>query len=346
MDEKLNWGKLVILNQKGQMVFSQPSNQLVTNFCQWKINGHIRYSYLQWSPAAFQDLANLGSARHVVILDSAMNKINEIHLLPYQDIKVNKGEDLNQHDFILLSDDHYIALATYQKQVNNIPASVPHSPKAKIGASIIQEVNKGKVVWQWDATNFPELYITSEHRNNFLDTVNTLDYVHINSIFIDGRDSNLLVSFYNSSQIVKIDRHSGKILWRLGGKNSDFKLEPNQVFYFQHNVSLIDSGHTILMLDNSSLKFRPSSRILEFKLDEFNKKVLAFKSYNIPEPFASHRGSVQLVDDNYLICGGSAGYILEVNRKTSKKIMELKSNKGFYRAFFTTDVTGLKKDNF
>ena len=341
MDEKLNWGKLVIIDQKGKMIFSQPTNQLITNFCQWKINGHILYSYMQWSPAAYQDLATLGSARHVVILDSAMNKINEIHLLPYQDIKVSRGEDLNQHDFILLSCNHYIALATYGKLVDNIPASVPHSPKSKIGASIIQEVDMGKVVWQWDATNFPEFYIASEHRNNYMDTVNTQDYMHINSIFIDGRDSNLLVSFFNSSQVIKIDRHNGKILWRLGGKNSDFKLEPNQVFYYQHHVTLIDSGHTMLMLDNGSPKFRPSSRILEFKLDELNKKIVAFKSYNIPEAFISHRGSVQLVDDNYIICGGSAGYVLEVNRKSSKEIMKLKSNKGFYRAFFTTDVTGL-----
>ena len=53
------------------------------------------------------------------------------------------------------------------------------------------------------------------------------DYFHVNSIEID-HDGNLLVSARNTHTIYKISRRTGKILWRLGGKRSDFTLGPRR----------------------------------------------------------------------------------------------------------------------
>ena len=46
------------------------------------------------------------------------------------------------------------------------------------------------------------------------------DFFHINSVDLDG-DGNLLVSGRSTHTVYKLDR-SGAILWRLGGKRSDF----------------------------------------------------------------------------------------------------------------------------
>ena len=54
---------------------------------------------------------------------------------------------------------------------------------------------------------------------------NDWDYVHLNSIGVDP-DGNLLVSSRNTHTIYKIDRSSGQIIWRLGGKHSDFDARP------------------------------------------------------------------------------------------------------------------------
>ena len=78
------------------------------------------------------------------------------------------------------------------------------------------------------------------------------------------------------------------------------------------------------------------SRVDEFRLDEVNKKVLDFKSFDIPEPFTQYTGSVQKMGDEYFIGGGTANYILEINYVTGQKIMEFKGNLATYRAFKLT----------
>ena len=49
------------------------------------------------------------------------------------------------------------------------------------------------------------------------------DYFHINSIDVEP-NGNFLVSARNTHTVYEIDRKTKKVLWRLGGKKSDFKL--------------------------------------------------------------------------------------------------------------------------
>ena len=212
-----------------------------------------------------------------VLLDSALNEIKKIRLIPHNDIVLNHRQGLDLHDIILLSEHHYFTMAYYEKQVSNIPDSVKHAAGVKILAPMIQEVINDKVVWQWDGSNYPEFYATGADVNNFTDTLHTQDYLHMNAMFLDPRDSNLILSMRKPMQVVKISRTTGEVLWRLGGKNSDFKLTDEQDFIGQHNVSLLPDG-TLLLLDNGDLTQRKSSRIVELKLDEKNRKIVSFSA--------------------------------------------------------------------
>ena len=53
------------------------------------------------------------------------------------------------------------------------------------------------------------------------------EYFHVNSAEIPP-DGNFLISARNTSTIYKIDRPTGKIIWRLGGKNSDLQARPGR----------------------------------------------------------------------------------------------------------------------
>ncbi len=337
----LQYGKLVIIDLKGRLVLERQINGVVSDFRQWKINGHTRYSYMVYDSAAYQAMAPIGAARRAVLLDSALNEIRQIHLLPYGDIDNSKKQGLDHHDIIMLSDNHYIAMAMYVKSADNIPVYLTHSSKTMIAAPLIQEVNNDTVVWQWDGSKYPEFYVNSTLGNKFYDTTGPHDYAHINSLIIDPRDSNLIVSLHNTNQVIKISRKDGTILWRLGGLNSDFALTADQVFLRQHHATLTDSNQTLLLLDNGEKAARPYSRILEFRLDEVNKKVVSFRAYRIPAAFAGTRGSVQKAGDRYYICGGSANYVLEVNNITGEKIMEIKTNQPLYRAYMVDDIKGI-----
>lgn len=50
---------------------------------------------------------------------------------------------------------------------------------------------------------------------------NYLNWTHGNSIEVD-HDDNIIVSNRAMSEIIKIDRYSGDIIWRLGGPMNDF----------------------------------------------------------------------------------------------------------------------------
>ncbi|MCD6012046.1 MAG: hypothetical protein K0Q79_1908 [Flavipsychrobacter sp.] len=341
----LEYGKIVIISLKGEKVYEQQVKGIVSDFRQWNINGQIRYSYMVHDSAAYQVLAPVGSARKAVIMDSALHVIKEVRLLPFNDVRTDKRQGLDHHDLIMLSDDHFITMAYHIKTVNNIPAYLPQSPKTQIAAPLIQETINNVVVWQWDGSQYPELYENSTMGNKFYDTTGPQDYVHMNSMFIDPHDSNLIVSMHNTNQVLKINRRTGAIVWRLGGRNSDFELTAEQVFLRQHHATLTDNGQTLLLLDNGEKSARAYSRILEFQLDEQNKKITAFKAYRIPAPFAGTRGSVQKIDGKYLICGGSANYVLLVDSKSGEKIIELKTNQPLYRAYFVTDITGIPQSN-
>ena len=51
--------------------------------------------------------------------------------------------------------------------------------------------------------------------------VTVRDYAHLNSIEMMA-DGNLLLSFRHLSQVMKVDRATGEVMWRLGGVRSDF----------------------------------------------------------------------------------------------------------------------------
>jgi arylsulfate sulfotransferase len=324
---------LAIIDEQGRLLKSKVFPTDVYCLRRWGSGPNVRYTYMRNDLTAYHIPVINQSAGYFVIADSNLNRIRKVRMLPYKDITTEKREGLDLHDFIYFSDDHYLILIYYEKEVTNIPRNVVPSGKADVVACVLQEIDHNKVIWQWDATDYPELYGLSHHDNDFA-SGKPCDYMHVNSMIIDPRDSSLIVSYRNANQILKIDRKTGNIVWRLGGDNSDYKLDTNQVFLLQHDVTLVDSNQTYLLFDNGGEKKRPYSRILEMRLDEANKKVTSFKAFNIPEPFSKLMGCVQKHGDNYFICGGTGSYLLEINYKTGKKIFELLTNqKWCYRAY-------------
>src|SRR5579872_3145579 len=115
-----NLSSIIIMNPDGQVLFQRQMDGIIYDFRQWHDNGRTFYSYAINNNV--DSLANkLSSCGHIVILDSALNEIKQIHLRSYGDIVVNKKQDLDLHDFIMFSGNHYITMASYPKTVSNIP---------------------------------------------------------------------------------------------------------------------------------------------------------------------------------------------------------------------------------
>ncbi len=325
-------GVLAILNQKGYVLKEKKVPLRIENFQKWNINGIIRYTYLQTSGSYMLNGVASTEEGYDVVLDSNLNEINRFSLLPYETVDTAGDNKLDMHDFILLGDNHYMAISYRVENPTNIPDSLHPASNVSVIACLIQEVNNGQVVFQWDGTDYPELFSSSVENNNFSDSVNTLDYMHMNSICIDPRDNNIICSFRNLNEIIKINRTTGAIMWRLGGDRSDFALTSDEVFLRQHYARLTDNNQTLIFVDNGQQQERAYSRIVQFQLDENSKTVTGFTAYKIPDKFIQYAGSVLKQNGNFFIGGGSASYALQINYTTNDVLLRINQNYSSYRA--------------
>ena len=93
------------------------------------------------------------------------------------------------------------------------------------------------------------------------------DYAHTNSVNLDT-DGDFLMSARNTWAVYKIDRETGRIRWRLGGKKSTFRLPRAARFAWQHDVHRRATARS-RVFDNSAFPpVRKFSRALALRLDE------------------------------------------------------------------------------
>lgn len=327
-----NPSKLMILDKNGKTIWQKTIPVAAINFKKWQQNGKTRYSYMEFDSSAEQ-LSQGILPTTAVLLDESFQEIKRVRLLPFNGRTANDPSATDAHEFIYLDDNHFITLNYYQKTVNNIPASLNPVANCKVVAPIIQEIVDGEIAWEWDASNYPALYLASVEGNAFSNAGVVHDYIHMNAVYVDPTDNNLICSMRNLNQVIKINRADGHIMWRLGGSDSDFPLTGEMKFLRQHHATLTDNNKTLLLYDNGEATERPFTRVLEFQLNEAAKTVNSFKAFTVPQGiFSQYMGSVQKRGDTYFIGCGSVPKIMEVNYVNNKInfLMNLPNNS--YRA--------------
>lgn len=297
-------------------------------------DGQVRYSYHIAKAIPF--LEGVGYTEgEIRVLDESYEQIDTIKLHSNKDIL--SGFPAENHDFILIDDKHYIISAYVGKTVWNIPSEISQGGDGpQVVASILQEVKDNKVIWQWDSTDYPQFYQASLESNNFINDIQQwADYVHFNSMVIDPEDNNLICSFKNLNSIIKINRLTGEIMWVLGGALDEFGLTKEQMPSRQHYARLTKEGN-ITIFDNGNEYER--SRVLEYSIDEINKRLIDFNEYIKEGHFSPWAGSAQKIDDNIFLVGWGGGITegpnaTEYDFEKGKVLFEIKfeNNTSTYR---------------
>jgi hypothetical protein len=141
------------------------------------------------------------------------------------------------------------------------------------------------------------------------------DYFHVNSVDLDT-DGNFIVSGRNTSAVYKIRRSDGAVLWRLGGKKSDFSQAKGVSFHWQHDALRNPDG-TITIFDNDAMPPRAKmSRALVLDVNEDAKTAQLVRSYSHPARLLSpHQGNVQELPNGDVFVGwGGVPYFSEFTR--------------------------------
>ena len=179
-------------------------------------------------------------------------------------------------------------------------------PEAIVLDVVIQELDPdGNLVWEWrglDHFSFDEVFARRFLRR---EPPTFVDYVHANGLAVD-LDGNVLLSSRNISEITKIDRETGEIIWRMGGTESvtnefTFIDDPQNGFSFQHMPIVLENGN-LLLYDNGNRHETPISRALEYEIDEEARTATLVWSYQDGGYYAS-RGSVQRLENGNTLIG-------------------------------------------
>ncbi len=237
------------------------------------------------------------------------------------------------HEFLITPED--TALLTAYAAV---PADLSAIGGSEYGAAwdgIVQEVDieTGEILFEWHSLD--HVGVEESHVAPPEDPDYGHDYFHINSIDVD-HDENLLISARNTCASYKIERASGEVMWRLGGKESDFEMGEGTETAYQHDARRQEDG-TITIFDNGAHPaVHEQSRAILLRLDEEDMSVTLLQEYASPEKILStSQGNAQVLPNgNVLVGWGSAPFVSEFSPDG-----ELLMNAGFppecesYRAF-------------
>jgi hypothetical protein len=163
---------------------------------------------------------------------------------------------------------------------------------------LVQEIDlhTNRVVFSWSAAR----HIPLDESMVKPPASGSWDPYHLNSISEDS-DGNLLVSSRHTSTIYKVDRRNGRIIWKLGGKHSSFKVSPSATFYYQHDAQRQADG-TITLFDNHStdqdLHRGPISSGKQLRLDTKRMTATLVREYRHPaggEGTATSQGNLSIL---------------------------------------------------
>lgn len=291
----------LILDNRGEPVWFRPmAHPTAMNFRVQRYRGE---DVLTW----WEGKVNAGYGGGTgLILDHEYRRIARV--------KAGNGYDSDLHEFIVTSRNTALVSIYLDRVID--ATSIGGPVDGRVVEGVIQEIDirSGRVLNEWHSLDHIAL---DESLLPYGTETGGFDYLHLNSIAVDT-DGHLLVSARHTSTVYKIDRKSGAVIWRLGGKKSDFAMGPGATFNFQHDARRHEDG-TITVFDNGA--FAPPgvgaveafSRPLRLQVDMTAMTATLAGVYEPPSPrLAIAMGDLQQLPGGGAFVGwGTAGSFTE-----------------------------------
>jgi hypothetical protein len=214
------------------------------------------------------------------------------------------GYEGDHHEFLITPED--TALITIYSKVERDLSGVGGPVGGVVLDGIVQEIDieSGEVLFEWHSL---------EHIGLEESYYAPYDYFHINSIDVYDED-HLLISARRTCAVYKVDRKTGEVVWRLGGKKSDFKMGTGVRTTLQHDARRNADG-TITIFDNGDVNRGDQSRAIMIEVDEDKMSASLVREYTHPDGLLSDtQGNVQVLPKGNILVGwGSAPFFSEFN---------------------------------
>jgi hypothetical protein len=296
----------------------------------------IYYTKLQGRPQDFklQDNGYLSYYYNIdhkyLSMDSSYNVID--------DYSCGNGYSTDGHELRVLENGHAFLLSYDPQIVDMSQIVLGGNTEAVVIGLIVQELDTAKnVIFQWRSWDHFDILDCDTNQVDL--RADEIDYVHGNAIGIDN-DGNILISCRHFNEITKINRQTGYIIWRLGGKNNQFVFVNDPIgFTDQHSIRQLDNGN-ITLFDDGNYHNPPFSRGIEYEIDEESHMVTLLNNYrHNPDISTKFMGHMQKLNNGHALVSWSftfSDYLLtefDNNLNTALEITTPANNLVTYRAF-------------
>jgi hypothetical protein len=197
----------------------------------------------------------------------------------------------------------------------------------------IQEIDMrtGLVRWEWHSLD----HVAVAESENSPSPGTPWDWFHINSIDVEpGGD--LFISARTTWAGYQIERGGGRILWRLGGSHSSFRMGPGTKTAWQHDGRILPDGEVTFFDDGSNPPEHAQSRGVRIALDFATHEAHLRRAYTHPGPLlADSQGNMQTLAGGNAVVG--YGAVPEISEYAPGGTLlfdaHLPYDMTFYRAF-------------
>jgi hypothetical protein len=234
---------------------------------------------------------------------------------PLRTIEARDGYTADQHELILTPRGTALYTSTKVVKMDLRPYGGPED--GAISSPQIQEVDldTGALVFTWSPIDHIDLAESEQPAATATASGDVWDAFHVNSIQESDDGSSLLVSMRNTWTVYKIDKRSGAVQWRLGGRKSDFAMGSGAAFAWQHDARWLSEDRITLFDDGCcELDAEPPvpaeqvSHGLTLTLDEGRRTASATASYfHDPPASVASQGNVQTLPNGDVFVGWGAG---------------------------------------
>ncbi|QUH06484.1 aryl-sulfate sulfotransferase [Saccharopolyspora erythraea] len=304
-------GGPLIVDDTGQPVWSQPVGDGVGQFgMDFKAQQYQGKPVLTWWQG--RPHPGFGSGEYVITNQSYKQIAT---------IRMGNNLQADLHELVITPRDTALVMA-----YNTVQLDRP------VVEGVIQEIDiaSGRVLFEWHSLD----HVGLDESNVPAPEGKPYDYVHLNSIQ-ETAEGDLLVSARHTSALYLVDRETGAVQWRLGGKRSDFQVAPDAAFAWQHDARRQPDG-TLTLFDNASDRPGPASRALVLGVDQQARKVSLVKAFPHPKGTTSVSQSSHQVlpGGNHFVGWGSQANFTEFDAE-GNVVMHGEFGDGMpsYRAF-------------
>jgi Arylsulfotransferase (ASST) len=215
-------------------------------------------------------------------------------------IKGGNGLQADLHDFQIAPDQ--VAYITAYSPIRCDLSSVGGPRNGVILDTAVLEIDikTGLVRWEWHSLD----HVGVGESETSAPQTRAWDWFHLNAIDPQP-DGNIFISARNTWAGYQVEGGSGKILWRLGGLKSSFKMGPGTTTAWQHDGRVLPDGDVTIFDDGSNPPVHSQSRAVRIALDFKTHAARLRSAYTHPSPplLAASQGNMQTLPDGNTVVG-------------------------------------------